>query len=381
MFTPIVFAVFFLIMILFFTAIGLFYLLFMGLVHYIPLVIGAVVILYIWIVMMIFHFFNTKERKVKFGAIAGVVLLGTSVWPIYQAYKDSIPTVDAEVDIYYYEPFSKNSKLADLDEPATLQLKDQLPKIDGATALYPLYAAFTQAVYPEKEYSPYDSEVMVNTTPEAYQNLIQGKVDVILAAGPSDAQLKMAEQKGVELELTPIGREAFVFFLNQKNPIDSLQLQQIQDIYAGKITNWQEVGGKNEPIRAFQRPPDSGSQTALERLMGDIPIMEAPKENVPEGMGGIIKEVSMYRNYKNAIGYTFRYYSTEMVGNDQIKLLAIDGVAPTKETIRNHEYPISSEFYAVTAGTDNPNAKRFIDWMLSPQGQELVEKVGYVPVK
>ncbi|ARK24785.1 hypothetical protein SporoP37_08985 [Sporosarcina sp. P37] len=377
------FAVLLLIGFLFFTAIGLFYLLFMGLIHYIPLVIAGAVLLYIWIVMMMFHYFSTKQRKRWFGIIAGAVVIGTAVWPAMQLYKDSISTVGAEVDVYYYEPFAlgRESKLVSLKEEATLQLEDHLPRIDGATALYPLYAAFVQAVYPEKEYNPYDSEVMVNTTPVAYDNLFNGKVDMILAAGPSDAQLKVAEEKGLELKLTPVGREAFVFFVNQKNPINGLELKQIQEIYAGEITNWDEVGGKNEPIRAFQRPADSGSQTALERLMGDIPIMDAPKENVPEGMGGIISEVSKYRNYKNAIGYTFRYYSTKMVGNEEIKLLAIDGVKPTKETIRSDEYPIASEFYIVTAGTENPNVEKFIEWMISPQGQELVEKVGYVPIK
>ncbi|PID26189.1 PstS family phosphate ABC transporter substrate-binding protein [Sporosarcina sp. P7] len=383
MVAPIAFAVLLLIALLFFTGIGLLYLLLMGWIHYIPLALSAMIILYVWIVMMIFHFFNTQQRKRLFGIIAGVVLLGAAVWPIMHIYKESIATVDAEVEVRDYEPFTigQESKLAVLDEAATLELKDDLPRIDGATALYPLYAAFVQAVYPSKEYNPYDSEVMVNTTPIAYENLFSGEVDIIFAAGPSDAQMKVAEQLGLELKLTPIGREAFVFFVNQKNPIDNLELKQIQDIYAGKITNWKEVGGKNESIRAFQRPADSGSQTGLERLMGNIPIMDAPKENVPEGMGGIISEVSKYRNYKNAIGYTFRYYSTEMVGNDEIKLLAIDGVKPTKETIHNDDYPIASEFYVITAGTENPNTEKFIEWMVSPQGQELVEKVGYVTVK
>ncbi|PIC70555.1 hypothetical protein CSV77_08725 [Sporosarcina sp. P16b] len=383
MVAPIAFAVLLLIALLFFTGIGLLYLLLMGWIHYIPLALSAMIILYVWIVMMIFHFFNTQQRKRLFGIIAGVVLLGAAVWPIMHIYKESISTVDAEVEVRDYEPFTigQESKLAVLDEVATLELKDDLPRIDGATALYPLYAAFVQAVYPSKEYNPYDSEVMVNTTPIAYENLFSGEVDIIFAAGPSDAQMKEAEQLGLELKLTPIGREAFVFFVNQKNPIDNLELKQIQDIYAGKITNWKEVGGKNESIRAFQRPADSGSQTGLERLMGNIPIMDAPKENVPEGMGGIISEVSKYRNYKNAMGYTFRYYSTEMVGNDEIKLLAIDGVKPTKETIRTDDYPIASEFYVITAGTENPNTEKFIEWMVSPQGQELVEKVGYVTVK
>lgn len=383
MVAPVLFSIFLLLGFLFFMAIGLFYMLFMGLIHYMPLVFISVLLLYVWIVMMIFHFFKTKKRKRWFGIVTGILLLGAGVWPAMHLYKESIPTVDAEVDVFYYEPFpmGRESKLVLLDEAATLELEDQLPRMDGATALYPLYAAFVHAVYPEKDYNPFDSEVMVNTTPVAYDNLFNGEVDMIFAAGPSDAQRKEAERKGLQLTLTPIGREAFVFFVNQKNPVDSLELNQIQEIYSGKLKNWEEVGGNAESIRAFQRPADSGSQTALERLMGDIPIMDAPKENVPEGMGGIISEVSKYRNYKNAIGYTFRYYSTEMVGNDEIKLLAINGVEPTKETIRNDTYPIASEFYVVTAGTENPNVGKFIDWMLSPQGQELVEKVGYVPLK
>ena len=112
-----------------------------------------------------------------------------------------------------------------------------------------------------------------------------------------------------------------------------------------------------------------------------MPLMKPPSEDIVTGMGGIINEVSQYRNYKNAIGFTFRYYSTEMVGNDQIKLLEIDGVAPTKENIRADTYPITSELYIVTAGTENPNVKPLIEWVLSEQGQALVEKVGYVPLK
>ena len=96
------------------------------------------------------------------------------------------------------------------------------------------------------------------------------------------------------------------------------KLEQIKDIYSGKVKNWKEVGGADDSIRAFQRPADSGSQTALENLMGDTTIMEAPSEDIATGMGGIINEVSQYKNFKNAIGYTFRFYSTEMVGNEKI---------------------------------------------------------------
>ncbi len=351
-----------------------------GEIYYIALIVASAIILFLLIVLKINGFFKTKKRKIVFASISIVVITISAISPIKQAYINSIPTVGAEVPIYQYEPFSEDNKVVTLDDEATLKLTDDLPRIDGATALYPLYSAIVEATYPKREYNPYDSEVMVNTTPDAYTNLIKGKVDMIFVAGPSESQQNWAKKKGTELKLTPIGKEAFVFFVNQKNSIDGLTLEQIKKIYSGEVKNWQEVGGDNDSIRAFQRPEDSGSQTALQKLMGDTPIMEAPTENIASGMGGIIHEVSQYRNFKNAIGYTFRYYSTEMVQNDQIKLLEIDGVKPTKETIRDGSYPISSEFYIVTAGTTNPNVDKLIDWVLSPQGQQLVEKVGYVPI-
>ena len=185
--------------------------------------------------------------------------------------------------------------------------------------------------------------------------------DLIFAAAPSESQKNIAEIEGLTLNMTPIGREAFVFFVHHKNSIDNLTLEQVKQIYAGDVKNWNQVGGNNEKIRAFQRPADSGSQSTLEKIMGNTPIMEAPAEDMASGMDGIIHEVSQYRNYKNPIGYTFRYYSTEMVGNEEIKLLSIDGVAPTKENIRNGTYPLTSEFYALQLRTENPNVQVFID--------------------
>ncbi|WP_036660302.1 extracellular solute-binding protein [Paenisporosarcina sp. FSL H8-0542] len=88
-----------------------------------------------------------------------------------------------------------------------------------------------------------------------------------------------------------------------------------------------------------------------------------------------------YKNHKNVIGYTFRFFFTEMVKNKNIRLLEVDGVHPDKESIRSGTNPITAEFYAITAGTNNPNTQDFIDWILSDEGQELVEKTGYVPIK
>jgi len=309
------------------------------------------------------------------------------------AYEDSIPTVDdRSLLLWDYVPFEAGNKLVSLEEDAALQFDSPWTlSLDGATALYPVYAAFAQAVYPEHKqdsfnYSPYNSTVECSGTTRAYERLINGEVGMIFAAEPSQAQLEMAEKAGKEFHLTPIGREAFVFFVNSRNPVTSLTVEQVQGIYSGKITNWKEVGGKNQKIRPFQRDENSGSQTALQSLMAGLPLLEPEKEDRVAGMGGIIRSVASYRNYKNALGFSFRYYATEMVQNGDIRLLSLNGVEPTKETIRDGSYPLASEFYAVTispAGTAPPyetdeTISAFLDWILSEQGQEIVEKTGYV---
>lgn len=372
---------FVLIGLLFFMGIVGLYVLLMGGIHFRGLLVVVPLCLFVLFICIIFNWLSTKKRKIWLAGIMGISLCLALVEPLQHYYKISIPTVDAEIDVSAYQPFTESNQVMKLDRKASLQLVEPLPRLDGATAMYPLYAAFVEATYPKGDYPYYDSRVMVSRTPEAYQNLISGDVDLIFVAAPSESQKRQAEMQGLTFHMIPIGREAFVFFVNHKNTVENLTLGQVQQIYAGQITNWQEVGGKNDVIRAFQRPADSGSQTALEKIMGDTPIMEAPAENVATGMGGIIHEVSQYRNYKNAIGYTFRFYSTEMVNNKDIKLLSIDGIEPTRENIRNGTYPLVSEFYAVTAGTDNSNVKKFIDWIVSEEGQALVEKVGYVSVE
>ena len=330
------------------------------------------------------------HRIVGYGFLAVCLLsLGYIAHGIYQ---DSLPTVDdRSLMLLDYQPFSRDNQLVTLDEPADFQLETPWAlRLDGATALYPVYAAFAQAVFPESDdYVPFHSTVECNGTIDAYQRLINGEVDMIFAAAPSQAQLEAAEHAGMELHMTPIGSEAFVFFVNSKNPVTGLTVEQVRGIYTGAITNWSQVGGRRQSIRPFQRAENSGSQSALQRLMGDLPLIEPEEEDRVAGMGGIIREVASYRNYRNAIGFSFRYYATEMVRNGDIRLLALDGVEPIKETIRDSTYPISSYFYAVTAapiGKPAPEERNetmaaFLNWILSPQGQTLVEETGYVGLR
>lgn len=361
-----------------------------GSLFYSPLVLVCTGILIVFVILKVFQLLKPKLFNILFLSFLGLCVLSVGVYEAGRAYHNSFARINEQgVDLMLYQPFSENTRAAKLEEASTLQLQENIPHLDGATALYPLYAAFAQAVYPAGEYDLYAlkegtgaslGEVVCTTTADAYARLMNGETDIVFAARPSQQQLEEAKSKGLTLKLTPIGKEAFVFFVNARNEVNGLTTAQIQDIYAGSITNWKEVGGNNETIRAFQRPENSGSQTMLQKLMEDKHLMTPPKENIASGMGDIIRETASYRNYRNAIGYSFLFFATEMIQNNEIKLLEVDGVKPEKRTIASGEYPLSAEFYAVTAGSDNPNIDRFLAWILSPQGQYLVEKTGYTAI-
>ncbi|MCR4577184.1 MAG: WG repeat-containing protein [Clostridiales bacterium] len=285
-----------------------------------------------------------------------------------------------------YYPF-EGSKVAanDYEVDFAFDGKHPLPRLDGATALLPVYAALAQAVYPDDtryedcgRFSNPDALFTCTKTNTAYYRLVDGETDIIFCAEPSDQQIEYAAQNGVEFEYTLFGYESFVFIVNPENPLDGLTVDQIKEIYSGELTTWDELGveGLGEII-PYQRPKNSGSQTALEKLMGDTPITEAPQMYVSDGMEDILQTIE-YRNLPNAIGYTFRFFCADMVGS-KVKLLAIDGIEPTVENISNGKYPIITPLYAVTRkGESNPNVKRLLDFLTDPQGQELVEKSGYV---
>lgn len=264
---------------------------------------------------------------------------------------------------------------------ANLTMKPEAyPRVDGSTVTIPLSEAVASAVLhlPLEEARQY---VLHNKTHQAYLNLVDGKADIIFVTSPSEEELTYAAEKGVELTVTPVVSEGFVFLVNKENPVDSLTVAQIRDIYAGRITNWQEVGGNDEPIIAFQRPENSGSQTGmLDLVIGADELMAAPTEKVVAEMGGLIDAVASYDNAQNAIGYSYYYYATDMWLNEDVKLLAVEGVTPDKTTISDGTYPITTAYYAVTRSDlrSDDSAQVLLDWMLSSEGQQVAEEAGYV---
>ncbi|GKX60043.1 PstS family phosphate ABC transporter substrate-binding protein [Leminorella grimontii] len=292
--------------------------------------------------------------------------------------EDSEKTVDETISLYDYRPFSEGNLLTPVEKP-TLHIGKDWPRLDGATAAYPVYASAVQAIYQGLDASSASKYVTSSRTPEAYKSLIDGQVDLIFAAEPSAEQKKAAADKGVTLTQTPFSREAFVFVASQDNPVTGLTIEQIRSIYSGKINNWRDVGGRDENIIPFQRPVNSGSQTVmLSKVMQGLAMRKPLETERASGMGGLVRRVANYQNVSNALGYSFRYYASQMDKNEKLRLLSVNGVAPTVENIRNGSYPFTVDVYMVTTGKPSANTQALIDWFLSPQGQKLVEDVGYV---
>lgn len=284
------------------------------------------------------------------------------------------------INVHEYLPFDENSKIVTLDEEASLRLEGDLPIVDGAAAVFPVYSAFVNETYPDTT-KLFDGVFEYNNTVGGYNRLAEKRTDIFFGAYPSGDQLAYAARNGTSFVFTPIGSEAFVFFVHKDNPIDNLTTEQIQQIYAGEITNWAEVGGKNEPIAAYQRNEGSGSQSMLIRFMDGKELMEPPTEMVNDLMSGIIEQVSDYHSISGSIGFSFRYYVEGIIQNPDIKMLSIDGIAPTVENIKNGSYPVTTPLYAVTyEGNDNENVDKLLEWVLSDEGQEIIEKTGYAGI-
>ena len=340
----------------------------------------AVLIVPVFLLTLIW--FNNRKKLLKIWAVvASVFVVAVGIDVGINLYDKSI-TVNTTPNIVVHEylPFDENSKIVTLPKEASIKLTENLPVVDGAAAVFPVYSAFVNAVYPETT-ELWDGVLEYNNTVGGYELLGEKKTDIFFGAYPSEEQIAEAKAHGTEFVYTPIGYDAFVFFVHKDNPIDDLTTEQVQGIYSGEITNWSQVGGKDEKIAAYQRNEGSGSQSMLIRFMDGKEIMEAPTEMIDDLMVGIVERVSDYRSKPGSIGFSFRYYLEGIIKNPDIKLISIDGIAPTVENIKNGSYPITASLYAVTyEGNDNENVDKFIEWVLSDEGQYLIEKTGYVGV-
>lgn len=261
---------------------------------------------------------------------------------------------------------------------------EEFPGVDGSTACIPLMAQI-MADTTGADLTEAQSAISVSTTAYAWENMGVYDSDLaqllIVYEAPDYVKDEIA-QAGTQLEQKAIGRDALVFIVNEDNPVQSLTQDQLREIYAGHITNWKDVGGDDTPIVAFQRGEDSGSQTLFQNLLiGDGELMEAPTELAPASMGGLVDSIASYNNSANAIGFSVYYYIDQMYSQPGLRLLAVEDVIPSNDTIASQEYPLCNDFYAViraSAAADSPE-RQVYDWLSTEDGVRCIEKAGYVP--
>lgn len=281
------------------------------------------------------------------------------------------------------EQKTESEKPVEVDPDAFVFTRENFPKMDGSTSLAPLGRAVASVLLGE-EPDAVEDLIQFNKTTQSYRNLMNGECELLFASEPNAKVFDEMKEAGFAYDIEPISNEALVFVVNANNPIDSLTTQQIIDIYSGKIKNWKEVGGEDLEIAAFQRNAGAGSQALMEKLvMKDVKMAEPPKDFQITGMGELMEAVRGMDNSANAIGYSVYYYANDMRMAEGLKIIKVDGVEPSDTTIRSREYPHTNAYYCVVAGNaeEGSPARLIYDWIVSPDGQELVAAEGYVSVK
>lgn len=286
---------------------------------------------------------------------------------------------DEKVSEYYEHTDEEKQKVEQLESI----LKANLPIMDGSTSTIPLEGGIKSALFEITQESA-EAGIVHSTTYGSFDNLIEGKCDIIFSTPLSEEQYKKAKEAKIDLVETPVVYEGFVFVVNASNPVDTLTQQQLKDIYSGKITNWKEVGGNDAEIIAYQRNETSGSQNYMKAFMKDSNLMKPVTTFTPASMSGLMDAIATYDNAENAIGYSVYAYAANMYGNgNEIKFIKVDGVNPTKETMTSQEYPLLNYNYAIynKKNEENTTVDELVEWLLTYNGQVAMVNAGYVPIK
>ncbi len=218
-------------------------------------------------------------------------------------------------------------------------------------------------------------------THESYVALMEGDARLIVAARePSIDELEAAKAKGVSIKSVPIAKDAFVFLRHRANLVTNCTVQQIRDIYTGRLTNWSALGGPDRKITPYQRNRNSGSQVKMETLvMRGVKMIEGDSLVTADPMGMIFHRLT---NDKDGIGYTVYYYDQFMAPVPEVGMFSVNGVLPSSESIGSGDYPFVTHVYAshLESLPEESVEASIRDWILTPEGQAVVAESGYVPI-
>jgi len=264
--------------------------------------------------------------------------------------------------------------------------RENFPRMDGSTSTAPLAEAAAAVLLGEQREAVAMLASDFSRTTQSFRNLANGLCDILIVSEPVPEVFDELKTMGFEIELAPIALDALVFVVNAGNPVNDLTHQQIKDIYTGKITNWREVGGDDIEIVPFQRNAEAGSQVLMEKLVMDgLNMTDAPMQTFMTafGMGELITAMKGFDGSASAIGYTVFFFAEDMGMADGLKILSVNSVTPSAETIRNGDYPFINPYYTAISANEPENSPARImwNWLQSGDGQKLVGLEGYVSIR
>ncbi len=216
-------------------------------------------------------------------------------------------------------------------------------------------------------------------------SLLNGTVDIASASRAiTPGEIANANRVGIEPQEVIIARDAIAVIVNPSNPVQELTMQQISEIFQGNINNWREVGGEDLPIVRVSRETNSGTHVYfLEEVVrlgdSDSHVIFAADTLLLPSSEGIISEVG---DNPHAIGYDGLGYVTSHVKVVGVaKEVGAEYVMPSVETVNSGMYPISRDLYMYTTQNPSPLTQTYLEWILSPEAQQIVVDLGFVPVK
>ena len=254
--------------------------------------------------------------------------------------------------------------------PAQAKAADEIV-VNGSTTGLPIMQKVSEA------YMAANPNVQIALSGGGSGNGIKALLDGLANIAMSSRDIKgsekeLAAKKGINPVRTAVAVDALVPVVNPKNPINELSLDQLKDIYTGKITNWKELGGADANIVVVSRDTSSGTyETWEEMVMKKAKVM--PKALLQASNGAVEQVVA---KNPNAIGYVGLGYLAP-----SIKGLHIGKVAASAETALSKEWPLSRELYVFTNGEPAGASGALIKYILDPaKGQKAVKEVGFVPL-
>ncbi|MEM9445692.1 MAG: phosphate ABC transporter substrate-binding protein [Verrucomicrobiota bacterium] len=204
--------------------------------------------------------------------------------------------------------------------------------------------------------------------------VIDGTADLGMSSRPAKPkEVSAALAKGVKMKPTIVAFDGIGIIVNKDNPISSLSLKQVEEIFTGDVTDWNTVGGNSGTISMYTRNTSSGTYSDFKKMA----MSKRDYAGAAQKMAGNEQIASEVAKNPLGIGYVGMAY----LKTPGIKVVKIDGVLPSMETVREQQYPIARPTFFYSNGAPSAKAQKFVDFLFSSKGSEIVKQVGFVPSK